>query len=342
MIFAARARIWADSLKEDRPLPVEAESMKRGPVSNGCHAAGGRLAVVVLMAMAGCAVNPSTGRTQLLLVSREQVNQMGKDSMPELIASYGGEIQSATIRSYVSGVGGSMADLTEADNPDLEWEFVVLDSDVINAFALPGGKVFISRGLLVRLDDEAQMAGVLGHEIGHVTARHIDERISHSAAVELGVSILGAATESELAELGSELFGQGYLLNFNRGQELEADDQGLKYMSRAGYAPAAMLGVMEVLAEAAGGEAPPELLSTHPHPETRLEAIREALDGPYRHTLNNPQYGRYPGRFRREVLSRLDAAAGPASGPLTLVSGPAWCGICRSEAHGADSALIHP
>jgi predicted Zn-dependent protease len=134
-----------------------------------------RLARFVFAALfvfaAGCRYNPATGRSQLLLMSSEDAIALGTESKPALILEYGGEVESAQLRSYVSLVGHSLASLTEADYPQLPWEFTVLDSDVINAFALPGGKVFASRGLLARLDSEAQMAGVLGHEVGHVTAQ---------------------------------------------------------------------------------------------------------------------------------------------------------------------------
>lgn len=287
-----------------------------------------------LPALSGCSVNPSTGRRQFILVSSDQTAEMGAAAMPELVQEYGGEVSSPSLRSYVRNIGQQLASLTEAEYADVDWEFTVLDSDVVNAFALPGGKVFISEGLLARLGDEAQLAGVLGHEIGHVTARHVDERISQAAALELGISVLGAATESQLAQLGGQLFGQGYLLRFGRSQELEADAQGLKYMTYAGYDPAALLDVMRVLDEAtSGGGQPPEFLSTHPYPETRIEAIQAALQHEYRQTQGNSAYQRHADRFRRKALSEVQVRGDAGSARV------AWCSHCAGTSHDGTPAL---
>ena len=148
--------------------------------------------LVVVLALAGCKTNPSTGRNQLILVSPDETAQMGVEAKPELIKEYGGEVRSPELRTYVEQVGRRLSRHVEDEFKSTPWEFITLDSDVINAFALPGGKVFMSRGLMQHLNNEAALAGVLGHEIGHVTARHIDERISHSMAVQGLVSVGGA------------------------------------------------------------------------------------------------------------------------------------------------------
>jgi beta-barrel assembly-enhancing protease len=168
--------------------------------------------------------------------------------------------------------------------------------------------VFISRGLLAHLSNEAEVAAVLGHEIGHVTGRHVDERISRATAVELGLALGGAMTESQVAQMVGGLFGQGYLLSFGREQELEADRLGLRYMTEAGYDPHAMLGVLRVLMESRGpGGGPPEILSTHPNPERRLELVQNLLDQEYSHTRDNPEFRLFEGRFRQNAAPHVGA-----------------------------------
>jgi len=289
------------------------------------------VASVLLLGLAGCTVNPSTGRSQFLLLSVEQAQALGEESKLEVVQQYGGELESAEVTSYVERVGRSMARFTEADYPDLPWEFTVLDSDVVNAFALPGGKVFASRGLLARLDNEAQLAGVLGHEIGHVTGQHVNERISQAiliSGIVLGTSVAAGSSDSEWARVVPIVVGAagtGYLLSFNRDQETEADEQGLKYMTAAGYDPAAMIELLEVLKGAGDGSRPPEFLSTHPYPETRIETVSRLLAGPYAYTQDNPAFRKFPDRYRRDALQHL-----PAAEPAALAA-RGWCTVCRSR-----------
>ncbi len=268
------------------------------------------LSVLVAFLAAGCSTNPATGRKQLNLLSADEEVAMGEQAMPELVKEYGGEVQSQPLRAYVTEVGMRLAKQTEEDLPNLPWQFTVLDSEVINAFALPGGKVFISRGLLSRFTNEAQLAGVLGHEVGHVTAEHIDERISRAMGIEILAQIATAAAGNESAwaqaipvVVGAG--GQGYLLKFGRDQESESDILGMRYMVEAGYDPRGMLEVMQVLAEASQGNSSPEFLSTHPYPETRIETITELLNGEYVYTQNNDDFRKYTSRFEREALPYL-------------------------------------
>jgi len=264
----------------------------------------------MLALAAGCTTNPATGRAQLNMLSTEEEIALGTEAQPQLTQEYGGEVQSEELRSYVTDVGMRLAKHTEADYPGLPWEFTVLDSEVINAFALPGGKVFISRGLMQQFTNEAQLAGVLGHEIGHVVAQHIDERISRAMGIEVLAQVAGAAVGDESAWSRAVpavvgLGGQGYLLSFNRFQESESDELGVKYMTRAGYDPKAMLQVIAVLVDASQGNLGWELLSTHPHPETRRETVTKLLEGEFAHTQDNPEYRLYPGRYERNALPFL-------------------------------------
>lgn len=273
------------------------DTARRAPLR--CCALGASL---LMLLMTACTTNPATGRRQLLLLTTEQEIALGDGSKEELITEYGGRVQSPQLASYVTGVGNALASHTEADYAQLPWEFIVVDSEVINAFALPGGKVFISRGLLQRLGSEAQMAGVLGHEIGHVTAQHIDERISQAMLLDFGVALVGSLTDSELAAYGASLFSNGYQLKFGRDQEAEADKQGVKYMTAAGYAPQEMLAVLQVLAEASNGPRPPEFLSTHPYPETRIKTVQGLLAGPYKFAVESPDYRDFRDRYERQAL----------------------------------------
>ncbi len=261
--------------------------------------------LLALGLLAGCVTNPSTGRSQLILVSSDEVTTMGEQATPQVLAEFGGEVESPELRAYVKGVGRRLAANVEPVDAGIEWRFYVLDSDVVNAFALPGGRVFVTRDLLSRFDNEAQVAAVLGHEMGHVTARHVDERISQAVLAEIGLSLLGSAMESSLITQGAQLATQGVMLRFGRDREAESDHQGLEYMTAAGYDPRGMLQVLEVLRDAGRGGRPPEFLSTHPYPETRLRIIARAIDGRYRHTQGNPAYGLYPDRFAESAAGQL-------------------------------------
>ena len=271
------------------------------------------LVLTCALSLCGCTSNPSTGRDQLLLVSEQDVGQMGMQAAPELIQEYGGQIQSRAIRDYVSDIGAKLARHVEPEYKDIKWEFYVLDSDVINAFALPPGKVFMSRGLMVQLRSEAELAAVLGHEIGHITAKHVSERISQQMLVQgiaegasAAVGAEGAA--GQLVPLVVGFGGQGYLLKFGRDQESEADNQGLKYMVKAGYNPEAAMNVMRVLMRADEGGRPPEFFSTHPDPERRLKDIQELIKNHYAFTQNNPEYQSFGPRYRQRALSELQQA----------------------------------
>ncbi len=195
--------------------------------------------VVTTAALVGCSTNPATGRSQFIIFPADQVAAMGEQATPEVIAEFGGEVSSSQLRAYVDRVGRRLAAEVEPAFRGIRWEFYVLRSDAVNAFALPGGKIFITMGLLRDLESEAELAGVLGHEIGHVTARHVDERLSQTMFAQLGMAAVGAYTESALINEGAGFAAQGVLLRFNRSQESESDDQGLKYMVAAGYDPAA-------------------------------------------------------------------------------------------------------
>jgi predicted Zn-dependent protease len=279
----------------------------------------------------GCETNPATGKSQLILVDSETTTQMGIEAKPQMIKEYGGEVKSPELREYVAQVGRKLLRHVEPEYANTPWEFITLDSDVINAFALPAGKVFMSRGLLEQLTNEAGVAGVLGHEIGHVTGRHIDERISQSMVVQGLASVGGAFGGEGLASIIPTVIGgvgNGYLLKFGRDQESQADSLGLKYMVKAGYDPMGMADVMRVLIKASEGNDQWEILSTHPDPKRRLEAILAAVEKDYPHTQNNPDFRKFENRFDRDAvpfLNRKTAAIGLGALPDPVQ----WCGHCR-------------
>lgn len=292
----------------------------------------------------GCSVNPATGERQLNTMSLDQEIALGTDAMPTLVEEYGGAVDDPVLTRYVNEIGAELATYTEAENPDLPWEFTLLDSEVINAFALPGGKVFISRGLMQEMTNEAQLAGVLGHEIGHVTARHVSSRISEQMLVAgLGAVIVGTAEEDNQRIVGLivGVGGNGFLLSFGREDELQADNLGMRYMSRAGYDPAGQLQVMHILDQAqqeAGGGSPPELLSTHPLPKTRIERIQKKLRGQYAYTQNSPEYSLHEERFQQIAAPRLAARRGVVPADAMFASAASWCAHCREDL--ASSTLV--
>ena len=233
-----------------------------------------RLIVAILIALTtvpgltGCSTNPATGKKQLNALSESEERSLGAEAAPKFVEQYGGDIPSAEIQQYVSNLGHQLAAVSE--RPDLDWEFHAVNSSVINAFALPGGKVFITRGLMVKLGNEAQLAGVLGHEIGHVTAQHIGQQMTRAAIITgigVGIGVAGEKTDKDWMKVlgvGTSVGGGVYMLSFGRDQETQADELGLRYMTRLGYNPIGQIQVMKVLKRAAGGGGGLEILSTHP------------------------------------------------------------------------------
>jgi predicted Zn-dependent protease len=140
-----------------------------------------------LLPVGGCSSNPATGQAQLNMISEAEEVKLGSESAPRFIKQMGGEVPDAEIRRYVSRIGRNLAGACE--RPHLPWEFFVVDSAMLNAFALPGGKVFVSRRLMIKLNNEAELAGVLGHEIGHVTAEHIGQQMTQASLLNIGLQV---------------------------------------------------------------------------------------------------------------------------------------------------------
>ena len=260
-------------------------------ISRGQPGCGGRLAIGILLALFALISyyvgtekfqNPVTGRVQRVALSPKEEIALGLNSAPEMARQHGGLYPDERYQNLVTSVGEKIVQANpEINQTPYYFQFHLLaDPQTVNAFALPGGQIFITFGLLKLLDSEDEVAGVLGHEIGHVVGRHSNEQMAKaqlsqglvSAVVMAGGSDYGMAA-GQMAQFVSQLKNTAY----GRDDELESDQLGVRFMLRAGYDPNALIRVMEVLKKAAAGRAPPEFLSTHPDPENRVERIKEAI-----------------------------------------------------------------
>lgn len=228
--------------------------------------------------------NPVTGETQYIDITPEQEIALGLEAAPQMAQEFGGLDENANDQSIVDEIGNRIVQNSPAVNSPYEFDFHLLDDDqTINAFALPGGQVFITRALYNKLRTEGELAGVLGHEIGHVVGRHSAE---HIAKVKLTEGLTGAAviasydpdnpSSASRAQI-AVLIGQLINLKFGREDELESDYLGVCFINDAGYDPNELVGVMEVLEAAQTGDRPPEFFSTHPDPGNRIQRIQEAI-----------------------------------------------------------------
>jgi predicted Zn-dependent protease len=243
------------------------------------------LAGALVAGLAFCARNPVTGKSQLSLVSESQEIEMGKAYSQQVIQSMG-LYRDQKVQDYVSGLGMAIAKTSE--RPNLPWEFHVMDDPTVNAFALPGGFIFVTRGILTHMNSEAELVGVLGHEIGHVTARHSVQQMSREQLAQIGLGV-GSVISSEVAKYaGMASQGLGVLfLKYGRDAESQSDQLGFKYMVREGYNPKAMASMFETLERVSkleGAGDVPEWESTHPNPGNRIQATLKRLD-----TLSVPQ-----------------------------------------------------
>jgi predicted Zn-dependent protease len=260
---------------------------------------GKRFLIALLLAPAlalpaACArvVNPATGQSEFTAMTPEQEVQTGKQQHPQVLLQFGGAYQDPKLQAYVTRVGRQLVAVSEL--PELNFTFTVLDSDVINAFALPGGYVYITRGLLALADDEAEVAGVMAHEIGHVTARHSAQRYSRGVLAQGGAAIgtilagvLGGGAAAQLAQQAAGVGAEAYLAGYSRDQEFQADELGVRYLARGGYDPTAMSSflaklerndqLMRRIAGRDGADPATSWFATHPRtPDRVLRAAEQA------------------------------------------------------------------
>ena len=223
-------------------------------------------------------VNPVTGEKQHVSISPDQEIAMGLRAAPSMAQQYGGLHPDQRAQAFVKRVGQRVVENSSAKDSPYRFEFHLLaDPRTINAFALPGGQIFITAALLNKLETEAQLAGVLGHEVGHVIGRHSAEHLAKQKLTQGLISAVGVGVDPNAGRMAASI-GQMINMKYGRGDELEADKFGIALMSEAGYDPRAMLGVMDILEASSGGARQPEFMSTHPNPGNRREHIQETID----------------------------------------------------------------
>jgi predicted Zn-dependent protease len=241
---------------------------------------------LVVVAESGCSVNPATGESSFTgFMSESEEQKIGKEYHPKILQEFGGAYQNQEVQAYVSSLGTLLA--RASDRPDQKFTFTVLDSPIVNAFAMPGGYVYITRGLMALANNEAEVSGVLAHEIGHVAARHAAERYSTGTLISIPAVVLGVLTGSqEVASLANSA-GAAYLQSYSRDQEYQADLLGVRYLSRANYDPygmASFLGQLQAEekldAEISGRPGMADqtnIMASHPRTADRIQrAIQEA------------------------------------------------------------------
>lgn len=234
--------------------------------------------LLAVVSISGCAVNPVTGQGQLMLLSEQDESRLGRQTEQSVIAEYG-IYDDPSVQRYVQGVALPLARISH--RPALPWQFKVMDSPVVNAFAAPGGYVFVTRGLLAAVNDEAELAGVLAHEIGHVTARHSAHQYSQSLLAGLGLE-LGRSLAGSYGDVLAPLFeaGTGLLfLKYSRDDESQSDNLGVEYASKAGYDTNRMADFFitlqrQIAVEGNAGGQIPEWFSSHPSPVNREASVR--------------------------------------------------------------------
>ncbi len=228
--------------------------------------------------------NPVTGEVQSIALSPEEEVVLGLQSAPHMAAEFGGLDPDPSVQADIQELGRRLVEASAAGSTPYQFHFAVLaDTQTVNAFALPGGPVFITRALLSRLEDEAQLAGVLGHEIGHVVGRHAAAQLAKSRLAQSIVAAVGVAASDEdssgrgaaqMAAVAAQIVG----LRYGREDELQSDQLGVGIMADAGYDPRALAEVMAILARASGGGGrAPDFLSSHPDPGDRARRIEEAI-----------------------------------------------------------------
>ena len=236
------------------------------------------IAIVTMLNLGACARNPVTGGRMLSLISESQEIAIGQESHPAVLAEFG-LVEDQALQDYFSGIGLKLA--KSSHRPDLPWKFTVVDSPVVNAFAVPGGFIYVTRGLLAYMNNEAELAGVVGHEIGHVTARHSVTQLSQQQLMGLGLglgSVFSPAFRrfSSLAETGLSIM----MLKYSRDHERQSDQLGIQYMAQTGYDPSQISRFFTVFEglQANEGGAIPNWLSSHPAPPDRIQATAAAAE----------------------------------------------------------------
>lgn len=231
--------------------------------------------------------NPITGETQRVAISADEEIAMGLQAAPTMARQYGGLHPDPGYQAQVDYIGNQLVQNSAARDTDWKFDFHLLaDDQTINAFALPGGQIFITYALFSRLTTDGQLAAVLGHEIGHVVARHGAEHIAKQLLAQglTGAAVI-ASGDHGVGQMAA-MVGQMVNMKYGRADELESDRLGVRFMAESGYDPRAMLKVMKILAEAGGGSQP-EFFNTHPNPENRIDEINRAIQETFPNDVPN-------------------------------------------------------
>lgn len=229
-------------------------------------------------------VNEITGEKQHIAMSPDQEIAMGLQSAPQMIQEMGGLVRNTEADALVRQLGEELVRESDAQKTVYAGNFnffLLNDPNTVNAFALPGGQIFITTGLLGRLENKDQLAGVLGHEIGHVVARHSAERLAQMELAQGLTGAVGMATYDPSNPNSGQIarsVANMLQLKYGREQELQSDELGVRFMLQAGYNPEELIAVMEILKQASGGQRVPEFQSSHPDPENRKEQIKAAIE----------------------------------------------------------------
>ena len=272
-----RATTTNHNLSLDTENPV---SMNRRQLLNGIAAG-----TVVAFVGSGCSTNPVTGRDQLILVSDQQLAQLGLRTWQALLAD--APLQEAThsTTTELRDIGERVVTAAGPNLPAADWDYRVIEQEQINAFVMPGGKVGFYEGILDIMDNDSQVATVMGHEVGHVAGRHGAERYSQRIAAGVAMTATAVALDQADVRFKNEIAGIlgvglqfGVLLPYSRRHEIEADRLGLRYMAAAGYEPREALTFWEKMTDLGDKrQKPPEFLSTHPSDETRIRVLHEEI-----------------------------------------------------------------
>jgi predicted Zn-dependent protease len=255
-----------------------------------------------LFLFASCARNPVTGKRQVALISEEQEIAMGREADPQIVAQFG-LYEDANLQAFINEKGKQMAAVSH--RPELNYTFRIVNSEVLNAFAVPGGYVYFTRGIMAHFNNEAEFAGVLGHEIGHITARHSVSQQTRATLGQLGL-IVGMVVSPTFAQFGQAASqGLGLLfLKYGRDAERQSDDLGVEYSSKIGYDAKEMADFFNTLqrkGEEAGAQELPGFLSTHPNPGDRNTSVaKAAVEWQQKLNLTNAQIN------RNQYLQRIE------------------------------------
>jgi len=281
-----------------------------------------------VVALVGLLLLCAAGTGGCTVTEKEEL-QMGRQLHGKFEKESGGLYPDQQVQQYVSSVGMTLAQ--HAGRPNLDWRFSVVNSDQINAFAVPGGYIYLTQGLLFRLSNEAQLAGVLGHEAGHIAERHSAEQIGRAQTSQGLSTVVGVV---------GGLFGYGWagdvtsavaglsMMSYSRDQEREADMLGLRYMTEAGYNPQGLVQLMKILKSASGEKNPPEFLSTHPNPGNRLEYLTETIEKKYVTAAQSGRLGE--AEFQQNIVSRRRGVAMLMMFHFDPADPSDWCATCRN------------